>query len=48
MDTIFKQNKFTQLTRYTLYRSTDHCQGPPRRPRYIPRRYQVALGQPLP
>ena len=48
MDTIFKQNKFTQLTRYTLHRSTDHRQGPPRRPRYIPRRFQVALGQPLP
>ena len=48
MDTIFKQNKFTQLTRYTFHRTTDHRQGPPRRPRYIPRRYQVAFGQPLP
>ena len=34
MDIIFKQNKFTQLTRYTFHRTTDHRQGPPRRPRY--------------
>ena len=48
MDTIFKQNKFTQLTRYTFHRTTDLRHGPPLRPRYIPRRCQVAVGQPLP